>query len=175
MGPLCLLVVWVTSWTVPVQGVPPPEEIIGKKMVVQTRDAVYTSLPHAMRGYLRDAGYGDMVTVVEVEPRKIFAKVTLEDKSTAWIAVQALMPPDKFRPDPKTEEEKAKLAAKGFEAGRFNQEVEDKFKAEKNLDGAYKGLDALEGRAHAHKRPKLAEMLGDFHKKGNLGEHSPVK
>lgn len=151
-----------------------PDPRLGAQ-VVQVRQASFFKGPSRPSGVLRKALYGEEVAVTGVEGR--FSKVTL-DGGAAYIPTAALVAKDKFVPAPENEEEKMRLKAQAYEAGRFDPETEKAYRQEKGpaLDAAYKELDALEGRPpYKGDRAGLEGKLEQFRRDGKLGEFSTVK
>ena len=156
----------------------PKKNPLGAK-VVQMRNSYYLAGPDIKGPDLGKALYGDQVTVVAIEGR--FAKVTRrKDGATAYIVKGALIAEEEFDPHPENDEEKARLSATNYKAGRFDKTVEDKYIDEKGpqMKAAYAEVDKLEAR-YSLGRPedratRLKEIDG-FAKAGKLGKYSTVK
>jgi hypothetical protein len=152
------------------------EDALGPKTVNVQTAALFQKVKPVRGGYIRDARYKEELTVTAVEGS--YAKVTLADGASAYIARSALVARDKFVPAPANEEEMGRMKAQGYEAGRFDPETEAKYKKDKGpaLDAAYKQVDALEARALVRQgRGALEQILADFRKDGKLGEFSSVR
>lgn len=150
------------------------ESPLGAK-VVQMRNAYYLAGPDAKGPDLGKALYGDQVTVTAIEGR--FAKVTRKkDGSTAYISKGSLIAEEKFDPHPENEEEKVRLSAQNYKAGRFDKTVEDKFIDEKGpkMKAAYADVDGLEKR-YTRSRADVLKDLAAFQKGGKLGSYSTVR
>ena len=148
------------------------EKPLGAK-VVQMRNASYYTAPNrASAG--APALYGDKVTVVAIEGG--FAKVTKPDGSTAWIRPSCLIAMEKFDPHPENEEEKTRLSAQNYKAGRFDSTVEAKYIDEKGpeMKKAYESVDALMKRQFKP-RAEVEKDLAAFRKGGKMGELYTVK
>ncbi len=156
-------------------GIPGDEKApspLGEK-VVQMREAAFYRGASRLSGVVRKAEYGETVNVTAVEGR--FSRVAFADGSEAFLLSSALLPREKFVPAPANEEEKMRLKAQGYEAGRFDAETEKKYREEKgkDMDRAYTQLDGLESRRIP--RAELERRLRDFRREGKLGEFSNVK
>jgi hypothetical protein len=151
-----------------------PDPRLGAQ-VVQVRAAAFTRGASRRSEVLRKALYGEEVAVTAVEGR--FSKVTL-DGAAAYIPTAALVAKEKFVPAPENEEEKMRLKAQAYEAGRFDPETEKAYRKEKGpaLDAAFKDVDALERRpAYKGDRALLERRLEQFRRDGKLGEFSSVR
>ena len=172
MGLLSLASILVSLLPVPQDDA--KESPLGAK-VVQMRNAYYLAGPDTRGPDLGKALYGDKVTVVAIEGR--FAKVTrAKDGSTAYITKGSLIAQEKFDPAPENEEEKVRLSAQNYKAGRFDDTVEKKYIEEKGpkMKAAYADVDGLEKR-HTRSRADVLKDLAAFQKGGKLGQYSTVK
>ncbi|HYE98342.1 MAG TPA: hypothetical protein VEJ18_05490, partial [Planctomycetota bacterium] len=107
-----------------------------------------------------------------------FAKVTLTDGTSAFIAASALIAKGKYERGPANEKEMGEMKAQGYEAGRFDPETEKEYTRQKGpeMQTAFRQVDALENRlAWTRDRAGLAARLESFRKAGRLGEFSSVK
>jgi hypothetical protein len=152
------------------------QEKLPAERIVQMRAACFYKGPARRSGVLRKALYGEQVTVTAVKGR--YAEVTLPKEGKAWIFASALIDKDKFVPAPVNEEEKMRLRAQSYEAGRFDPETEKSHRQKKGpaTDAAYKQVDLLESRpAYKKDRAELERRLLEFRKAGKLGEFSTVQ
>jgi hypothetical protein len=163
----------LVSWLV--SSLQAQESPLGPK-VVQMRNAAYYKNPPPPREAIGAPLYGDRVTVLAVEGR--YSKVRLSDGKIAYIAASALVSPEKFVPDPESEEEKTRLNAQNFKAGRFDSATETEYIKEKGpkMEQAYKDVAGLMARpAYKSDRAELERQLAAFRKEGKLGEFSSVR
>lgn len=152
----------------------PKKSPLGPK-VVQTRNSSYLAGPDLKGPALDKALYGDQVTVVAIEGR--FAKVTVKKSGvTAYVVKSVLIAEEEFDPQPENEEEKARIKATNYKAGRFDKTVEDKYIDEKGpkMKAAYDQVNKLEAR-YTRKREDVLKDLAAFSKDGKLGQYSTVK
>jgi len=143
--------------------------------VVQTRNSSYLAGPDLKGPDLGKALYGDQVTVTAVEGR--FAKVTLKKTgATAYLVKSVLIAEEEFDPHPENEEEKVRLSATNYKAGRFDSTVEAKYIDEKGpkMKAAYDDVNGLEKR-YTRDRAAVLKDLAAFSKAGKLGTFSTVK
>lgn len=156
----------------------PAENPLGPK-VVQMRNADYYGSPGTAASRPTDplgkALYGDKVTVTAIEGRG-YAKVTRPKGGPAYIHKSALIAEEQFDPHPENEEEKQRINAQNYKAGRFDKTVEDNYIAEKGekMKQAYKDVEGLMAR-YSKPRAELEKDLAAFRKAGKLGEFSTVK
>lgn len=161
---------WITALLPQAAG----EEVPLGPRAVNVRNAAFYQTVRPFRKLLRDAHYGEPVTVTGVVGS--FSKVLLNDGAEAYIASSALIPREKFKPEAADEAEMGKIRAQGYEAGRFDPETEKKYKAQKGpaLEAAYREVDALEARALVRDRAGLERALVEFRRAGRLGEFGPA-
>jgi hypothetical protein len=151
-----------------------PESPLGPKLVQMRSASFYRK---AGSEAAEKASYGEEVTVLAIEGR--FARVTRKkDGSTLYISKLALIDPAKFDPVPESQEEKARLKAENFKAGRFDKETEAEYIRVKggDMERAYQEVDDVMGRpASKADRATLERELAEFRRAGKLGEFSTVK
>ena len=147
---------------------PQAPEAFPEDVVIELQTAAFYKKPSTLRGVVRKAEYGEPVTVIGSKGR--FWQVRLGDGTEAWVTKESLIARKDFKYDTSDEKQAGKLKAQGFEAGRFNPETEQQYRAEQGqtIDAAYVSLDALEAR-----RPELEarmKALMKFREEGKLGE-----
>ena len=153
------------------------EGLLGPQ-TVNVRKAAFYKGPSRLSGILREARYGEPVTVTAIPERSSYVKVLLDEGGEAYIAASALIARDEFKPEAADEAEMGKLKAQGYEAGRFDPDTEKKYREQKGpaMDAAYQQVDALEARSlGSGDRAELERLLLEFRRAGRLGEFANVR
>jgi hypothetical protein len=152
-------------------------ELLGEKKVC-VKTAWFTKAPSWSAEPARKAEDGEDVTVTALKGK--YSQCTAKsDKLTAWIASNALTPPEKFSRSAADEKEGQKLAAQGLEGQKgLNPDTEKEYRSQggPERDNAYKEMDAWLARpSYREDRAALIARLKEFRQAGKLGEFSPVK